>query len=69
MKVKCSTSEHARKFALMSAAEVIWTIPVGFVVSLVAWALPPGKQAMGFIWTAVPGSWAGSRNGLARRRC
>jgi hypothetical protein len=53
----------------MSVAEVIWTSPVGFVFSLVARALPLGKQAMGFIWTAVPGSWAGSSNGLARRRC
>lgn len=34
---------------------IIWTILIGFVVGLVARALLPGKQAMGFILTVVIG--------------
>jgi uncharacterized membrane protein YeaQ/YmgE (transglycosylase-associated protein family) len=34
---------------------IIWTILIGFVAGLVARALMPGKQAMGFILTAVLG--------------
>jgi uncharacterized membrane protein YeaQ/YmgE (transglycosylase-associated protein family) len=32
---------------------IIWTILIGFIAGLVARALLPGKQAMGFILTAV----------------
>jgi uncharacterized membrane protein YeaQ/YmgE (transglycosylase-associated protein family) len=34
---------------------IIWTVLIGFVAGLVARALLPGKQAMGFILTAVLG--------------
>ncbi|MCR8960613.1 GlsB/YeaQ/YmgE family stress response membrane protein [Variovorax sp. S2] len=34
---------------------IIWTILIGFIAGLVARALLPGKQAMGFILTAVLG--------------
>lgn len=34
---------------------IIWTILIGFVVGLVARALMPGTQAMGFILTTVLG--------------
>ncbi len=34
---------------------IIWTILIGFVAGLVARALLPGKQAMGFILTAALG--------------
>ncbi len=34
---------------------IIWTILIGFVVGLVARALLPGRQSMGFILTVVLG--------------
>jgi uncharacterized membrane protein YeaQ/YmgE (transglycosylase-associated protein family) len=34
---------------------IIWTILIGFIAGLVTRALMPGKQAMGFILTAVLG--------------
>ena len=34
---------------------IIWTILIGFIAGLVARALLPGKQAMGFILTAALG--------------
>ncbi len=34
---------------------IIWTILIGFVVGLVARALLPGRQSMGFILTVVIG--------------
>ena len=34
---------------------IIWTILIGFIAGLVARALLPGKQAMGFILTTVLG--------------
>lgn len=34
---------------------IIWTILIGFIAGLVARALMPGKQAMGFILTAALG--------------
>ena len=34
---------------------IIWTILIGFLAGLVARALLPGKQAMGFILTTVLG--------------
>ena len=34
---------------------IIWTILIGFLAGLVARAVMPGKQAMGFIMTAVLG--------------
>lgn len=34
---------------------IIWTILIGFVAGLVARAVLPGKQAMGFILTTVLG--------------
>ena len=34
---------------------IVWTIVIGFVAGLVARALVPGNQAMGFILTVVLG--------------
>ena len=34
---------------------IIWTILIGFVIGLVARAVMPGKQSMGFILTTVLG--------------
>lgn len=34
---------------------IIWTILIGFIAGLVARALLPGKQAMGFLLTAALG--------------
>jgi len=34
---------------------IVWTILIGFVIGLVARALMPGRQSMGFILTAVLG--------------
>jgi uncharacterized membrane protein YeaQ/YmgE (transglycosylase-associated protein family) len=34
---------------------IVWTVLIGFVVGLVARAVLPGKQAMGFILTTVLG--------------
>jgi uncharacterized membrane protein YeaQ/YmgE (transglycosylase-associated protein family) len=34
---------------------IIWTILIGFIAGLVARAVLPGKQAMGFILTVVLG--------------
>ncbi|WGT63750.1 GlsB/YeaQ/YmgE family stress response membrane protein [Variovorax paradoxus] len=34
---------------------IIWTMLIGFIAGLVARALLPGKQAMGFILTAALG--------------
>lgn len=35
--------------------EIIWTILIGFVVGLLARALLPGRQTMGFFITAILG--------------
>lgn len=34
---------------------IIWTILIGFVIGLVARAIMPGKQSMGFILTTILG--------------
>lgn len=34
---------------------IIWTILIGFVVGLLARAVMPGTQTLGFIWTTVLG--------------
>ncbi|WP_431513286.1 GlsB/YeaQ/YmgE family stress response membrane protein [Variovorax sp. DAIF25] len=34
---------------------LLWTILIGFVAGLVARALIPGRQALGFVWTTVLG--------------
>ena len=34
---------------------IIWTILIGFIAGLVARAVTPGNQAMGFILTAILG--------------
>jgi len=34
---------------------LLWTILIGFVAGLVARAVMPGRQALGFIWTTVLG--------------
>jgi uncharacterized membrane protein YeaQ/YmgE (transglycosylase-associated protein family) len=40
---------------MMGLIHIIWSIIVGFVVGLIARALVPGADAMGFIATAVVG--------------
>ena len=34
---------------------ILWTIVIGFVVGLLARALKPGKDKLGFIWTILLG--------------
>ena len=34
---------------------IIWTILIGFIIGLVARALMPGRQSMGFILTTILG--------------
>lgn len=48
---------------------MLWTILIGFLVGLVARALMPGKDSLGFILTillGIAGSWMG--NTLAGRQ-
>lgn len=51
--------------------DIIWTVIVGFVIGLIARALMPGDQKLGFIMTAVLGiagsflaNYAGTAMGL-----
>ena len=39
----------------MGLIHIIWSIVVGFVVGLIARALVPGVDAMGFVYTTVVG--------------
>ena len=34
---------------------LLWTILIGFIAGLIARAVMPGRQALGFIWTTVLG--------------
>ncbi len=34
---------------------IIWTIVIGFVVGLIARAILPGNQPLGYIWTTILG--------------
>ncbi len=50
---------------------ILWTIIIGFVVGLVARAIKPGKDAMGWIMTILLGiggsllaTWGGQQLGL-----